>query len=180
MKYILRYCSLIIYYSLATYLPSSSTPIFGKFFELIRALLCKKIFNQAGEGITIESGAKFGNGFRIEIGKKSGIGKNCKVPNNILIGDYVMMGNNVTIFSSTHNFDRTDIPMLLQGGFKYPPFIIEDDVWIGQNAIILPKVGKIAKGTIIGAGSVVTKQFPPYAIIGGNPAKQIGSRQKND
>ena len=91
-----------------------------------------------------------------------------------------MMGNNVTIFSSTHNFERLDIPMLRQGGFKFPPFVIEDDVWIGQGAIILPKVRKISKGTIIGAGSVVTKQFPPYAIIGGNPAKQIGTRLKKE
>lgn len=180
MKKVFKYCALIVYYLFATYLPSSSTPVFGKFFERIRAFLCKIIFKRAGEGITIEPGAKFGNGFKLEIGKKSGIGKNCKVPNNILIGEYVMMGNNVTIFSSSHRFDRTDIPMLLQGGISYPSFVIEDDVWIGQNVIILPKVLKIAKGTVIGAGSVVTKQFPPYSIIGGNPAKLISSRLGRD
>lgn len=174
----LRYLSLILYYVLLIHLPSSSTPIFGKFFEKFRGFVCCTFFKKCGKGVTIEKGARFGKGFGIEIGRKSGIGQNCKVPDDIKIGEYVLMGNNVTIFSSTHNFDRTDIPMLQQGGYKYPPFIIEDDVWIGQNAIILPKVGLIATGTIIGAGSVVTKQFPPYSIIAGNPAKQIGTRQK--
>ena len=52
---------------------------------------------------------------------------------------------------------------------------IEDDVWIGQRVIILP--GRtIAKGSVVGAGSVVTKDFPPYSIIGGNPARLIRSR----
>lgn len=88
-----------------------------------------------------------------------------------------MIGNNVTIFSSSHVFDRTDIPIQAQGMKSYPPFEIEDDVWIGQNVIIMPKVGKLAKGTIVGAGSVVTKQFPEYSIIGGNPARLIRLRK---
>jgi maltose O-acetyltransferase len=98
-----------------------------------------------------------------------------KVPNDIKIGMDVMMGVNVTIFGSNHKFDRTDIPMRKQGMKKYDPVEIEDDVWIGSNSIILPG-RKISKGTIVAAGSVVTKDFPPYSIVGGNPAKLIKSR----
>ena len=58
---------------------------------------------------------------------------------------------------------------------KIENVVIEDDVWIGQRVIILPGV-TIYKGCIIGAGAVVTKSFPPYSIIGGNPAKLIKSR----
>ena len=53
---------------------------------------------------------------------------------------------------------------------------VEDDVWIGANSVILPGV-HINKGAIIGAGSVVTKDIPPYAIAVGNPAKVIKYRQ---
>nr|WP_143033346.1 DapH/DapD/GlmU-related protein [Prevotellamassilia timonensis] len=55
--------------------------------------------------------------------------------------------------------------------------IIEDDCWIGFNVIILPGV-TIGKGSIIGAGAVVTKSIPPYSVAGGVPAKVIKSRLK--
>lgn len=86
-----------------------------------------------------------------------------------------MMGPNVTIYGSNHVFDSTDIPMRKQGMKKYPPVVIEDDVWIGGHVIIMPGL-TIKKGTIIGAGSIVTKNFPEYSIIGGNPAKFLKSR----
>lgn len=68
--------------------------------------------------------------------------------------------------------------MRKQGIRKEPPVVIEDDVWIGSNSIIMAG-RKIAKGGIVAAGSVVTKDFPEYSIIGGNPARIIRSRIKN-
>lgn len=59
------------------------------------------------------------------------------------------------------------------------PIIIEDDVWIGMDAIILSGV-KVSKGAVIGAGSVVTKDVPPYAIVAGNPAKIVKYRFNNE
>lgn len=86
-----------------------------------------------------------------------------------------MMGPDVTIYGSNHAYDRTDIPMTQQGFKKYPPVVIEDDVWIGGHVII--NAGRtIKKGSIVAAGSVVTKDFPEYSIIGGNPAKLIKIR----
>lgn len=168
---------LVFYYSFLKYLPTSSTPLVGKIVEKLRYTCCKVIFKKCGKNVNIEKGAYFGNGFNIEIGNNSGLGKNAKVPANIVVGNNVMMGNNITIFSTSHRIDRTDIPMMEQGFEKFPPMIIEDDVWIGQGVIIMPKVLKIAKGTVIGAGSVVTKQFPEFSIIGGNPAKLIKLRK---
>ena len=81
-----------------------------------------------GRMSNIEQDAHFGKGFDIEMGYHSSIGKNCKIPANIKIGNEVMMGNNVTIFSSSHIFERTDIPIQAQGMKSYPPFEIEDDV----------------------------------------------------
>lgn len=69
--------------------------------------------------------------------------------------------------------------MRLQGKDKLRSISIEDDVWIGARAIILPGV-TIAKGSIVGAGSVVTKSFPPYSVIAGNPARIVKSRLPNE
>ncbi len=66
--------------------------------------------------------------------------------------------------------------MILQGEKKGINPIIEDDVWIGRNAIIMPGV-RIGKGSIVGAGAVVTKNVEPYSIVGGVPAKLIRKRK---
>jgi maltose O-acetyltransferase len=167
--------SLIIYYLLLNKLPHSSVPVIGLPCERFKEFFIKKIFKHCGANVNIGKGARFGNGKHIQIGSNSGIGMYCKVPNNIIIGEDVMMGLNVTIFGSNHIYDRTDIPIRKQGMRSYEPVIIEDDVWIGSNVIIMPGL-KISKGTIIGAGSIVTKSFPAYSIIAGNPAKLIKSR----
>ena len=88
-----------------------------------------------------------------------------------------MMGRNCYIISQNHNFSRTDIPMRLQGSQDSSSIqtIIEDDVWIGMNVLMTP--GRhIQKGTIVGAGTLLCKDFPPYSVVGGNPSKLIKSR----
>lgn len=177
MNKIVKWGGVFLYYSLLRFLPASTFPVIGHGIEKIRLGVGKMIFKRCGSRVNVEKGAHFGNGFDIEIGDHSGIGKNAKIPSDIKIGKDVLIGNNVTIFGTSHVFDRTDVSIISQGSKKYPPHIIEDDVWIGQGVIILPQVGKIAKGTIIGAGSVVTKQFPEYSIIGGNPARLIRTRK---
>lgn len=74
------------------------------------------------------------------------------------------MGPDVMIFTQNHKNDRLDIPMMLQTDPKRP-VVIGDDVWIAARAIILPGV-TIGKGSIIGAGAVVTKDVPEYAVVG--------------
>ncbi len=63
-----------------------------------------------------------------------------------------------------------------QGYSEEKQIVVGDDVWLGYGAIILPGV-TIGDGAIIGAGTVVTKDVPPYAIVGGNPAKVIRFRK---
>lgn len=177
MTKIAKWGGVFLYYSFFRYLPNSTFPVFGRVIEKTRGCVCKLIFDKMGKRVNVEKGAHFGKGFLIEIGDHSSIGKDAKIPPDIKIGKDVMMGNNVTIFGASHVFDRTDVPIISQGSKRYPPFVIEDDVWIGQGAIILPKVGKLSKGTIVGAGSVVTKSFPEYSIVAGNPAKLIRLRK---
>lgn len=167
----------LIYYHFAIHLPSTSR--FGGSISLkIRRCLCKRIFEFCGDNVNIEKGARFGAGDKIRIGHNSGLGINCNIPNGSVIGCDVMMGPNCFVFSRNHSYARTDIPMRLQGYTTDKPVRIEDDVWIGQDVTIL--VGRtLKKGSIVAARSVVTKDFPEYSIIGGNPAKLIKNRKTN-
>lgn len=95
--------------------------------------------------------------------------------NRIKIGNFVNTGRRVTITDNSHGSmtmeDRLKIqkerPLVSKG-----PVIIEDRVWIGQNAVILPGV-TIGEGAVIAASAVVTHDVPPYCVAGGNPAKII-------
>jgi maltose O-acetyltransferase len=170
----IRIFCLIFYYAAAKNLPSS-VGRFGKIFAALRRIPCQAIFKKAGKNINIERGAHFGSGLNIEIGDQSGIGQHCRLHGPVKIGAYVMMGPEVMMFTSNHEFSRTDIPMCRQGNTAPQQIIIEDDVWIGARALILPGV-LIGRGSIIAAGSVITKNVESYSIVGGNPAKLIKKR----
>lgn len=176
MKKISYYLCLILYYFIARHLPGSDMP-YSLGSKRIRRFLCRRIFKRAGRNINIEHGAFFASGRDIEVGDNSGLGLNCRIAGPLKIGSYVMMGPDVMIFTQNHKNDRLDIPMMLQTDPKRP-VVIGDDVWIAARAIILPGV-TIGKGAIVGAGAIVTKDVPEYAVVGGNPARIIKYRNKN-
>jgi maltose O-acetyltransferase len=81
------------------------------------------------------------------------------------------------MMANTHLFDRTDIPMRKQGRKPTQDQVIfGDDVWIGRDVMIIGSKN-IKKGSIVGARCVLTKNFPEYSIVGGNPSKLIRSRK---
>ncbi len=169
-----KYILLIIYYSIAQYLPET-----GKYFNIggyLRYQLCKRIFLQCGEHVNIERKAWFGSGFGIKIGDYSGIGINAHIPSDTIIGRYVMMGPNCFILDVNHEFSKIDTPMCFQGHSRRKQTIIEDDIWIGRDVRFTP--GRHVKtGTIIAMSCVLTKDFPEYSIVGGNPSKLIKNRR---
>lgn len=115
-------------------------------------------------------------GVKIEIGDYSGIGINANIPGDTIIGNYVMMGPNTIIFPHNHEFSDTETHMMFQGNTTKLKTVIEDDVWIGQNVMMTP--GRhIAKGSVIAAGCVLTKDFPEYSVVGGNPSRLLKSRK---
>lgn len=171
-----RKICLILYYGFATFLPNSYTPVVGKPSNWLRVFLAKRIFKKSGKIITVNRKAYFGNGAEVEIGDYSGIGADCVLPNNIKMGNYIMMAPEVHILGANHKFDRTDIPMGQQGNAEKKITVIEDDCWIGTRAIITSG-RRVSEGSIIAAGAVLTKDFPKYSIVGGNPAKLIKSRK---
>ncbi len=158
---------LALYYCLAKNMP------FGTF---LRSFLAKNIFKKFGRDVTIHRGCVFGSGVNVEIGDFSSLNVNCCISNDTIIGDDVMMGESVLIISGSHNFERIDISMREQDAPKRRPVVIKNDVWVGARSIILPGVN-VGSHVIIGAGSIVTKNIPDYAIVAGNPAKLIRYRK---
>lgn len=162
-----------IIYLFASHLPTSFFWVnIGQ--KQIRAFCGKLILAKCGRHVNIEKGAEFPS--TAELGDYSGIGIRAQISGKVVIGKNVMMGSDVCIFTRNHAYTRTDIPMNAQGFDVEKPVVIEDDVWIGARVIILPGV-HIDTGAIIGAGAVVTKDVPAYAVVGGNPAQIIKMRK---
>ena len=165
--------ALILYYGIAYNLPEVRIL---RITKKIRSFLAKQILDKCGDNVWVDKGVWFGDGGDREIGNNSGIGANASIARYTYIGNDVIMGRDVIFITQFHRFDRVDIPMNRQGFTEHEPIIVEDDVWIGARAIILPGV-RIGKGAIIGAGAVVTKDVEPYSIVGGVPAKLIKRRK---
>ena len=115
-------------------------------------------------------------GVGLKIGNHSNIGPYSYIgcSGYVEIGNNVMMAPRVSLYAENHNFDSIDFPMKDQG-VTTAPIIIEDDCWIAANSIILAGV-RIGKGSVIAAGSVVTKDVTPYSVMAGNPAKKLKNR----
>ena len=165
----------MVYYLVGQHLPSSGAPFVGRLSRLFRLLLVRTIFKYCDDDVNIGKNVFFGNGNSVSIGRNSGIGDNCKISNNLVIGNDVMIAPEVLFFNRGHEFSSKEIPIKDQGNTEVEVTLIEDDVWIGQRAIILPGVN-IGKGVIIGSGTVVTKDVPSYAIYCGNPGKVVRFR----
>jgi maltose O-acetyltransferase len=170
-----QFLALFVYYVFLRYAPESNSIFFGKFFKTLRYICCKNIFYKCGKNVNIERGAFFASGVALEIGDNSGLGINCNVPSNTVIGKNVMMGPNCYIFGSNHKFSETNIPIIEQGFDAPKQTIINDDVWIGRNVIFTP--GRcVRSGTIIGAGCVLSRDFPSFSVVVGNPSVAIRNR----
>jgi maltose O-acetyltransferase len=125
-----------------------------------------------GKGSTIHMGARFYDPRNISIGEDSIIGERVVLDgrDKLIIGNHVDIASEVMIYNSEHDVND---PYFLA---KNAPVLIEDYVFIGPRAIILPGV-KIGKGAVVAAGAVVTKDVAPFSVVGGVPAKIIGERK---
>lgn len=143
--------------------------------NIVKRKWLKHVFNYIGKDINIRPNVKFVRGYNISIGDNSGIGEKSFLQDvgKITIGNNVLMGPEVNIFTSNHGTKKDSL--IIEQELNLKDVIIEDDVWIGARAIILPGV-KISKGTVIAAGAIVTKDTKEYSIVGGNPAKFIKYR----
>ena len=94
----------------------------------------------------------------------------------IIMGDYVLIGSNVTISSGRHPIEGRS-PSIFERPTEPCPIVIENDVWIGANAVIMPGI-TLKKGTVVGAGAIVTKDTEEYSVVAGVPAQIIRYRNE--
>lgn len=126
---------------------------------------------------------------RLVIGDHVYIGKDVHIEANCRIGNYCLIANRVAIVGRhDHDFSAVGFPVRyapwvaserFPSPYKDEEAVIEDDVWLGYGTIVLTGV-TVGRGSIVAAGSVVTRSVPPYSIIGGVPAKVIGRRFASD
>lgn len=124
-----------------------------------------------------------GNLSNVSIGESTYLGDNvffnCLLA-KVEIGNFVIVADDVLFITGDHRFDVVGRRICEIADDEKKPendlnIFVQDDVWIGSRSIILKGV-TIGEGSIVGAGSVVTKDVPPYTIVGGNPARIIKKR----
>ena len=89
----------------------------------------------------------------------------------VTIGSHVNLAQGITITALNHNFDDSE-KRIDQQGISTKEVVLEDDIWVGANAVILPGV-TIGKHAVVAAGAIVTKDVPPHSLVAGVPAKVI-------
>ena len=172
----------------------------------VRYYFYKNRFQRLGRDVCILVGCTIRGEKNISLGNRVGIGINCflyagldkgsekivigenttlnsnvminaDLKGEIIIGENVIIGPNVVMRTSGHRYEQKEIPIREQG--HHPgTIVVKDGVWIGSNAVILPDV-TVGHGAIVAAGAVVSKDVNDFEIVGGVPARMIGSRFDN-
>jgi acetyltransferase-like isoleucine patch superfamily enzyme len=129
-----------------------------------------------GEDSTIEDFCTINNGVGdIIIGKRTRIGMSNVLIGPVSIGNDVILAQNIVMSGLNHGYEDITLPPHNQPVTK-KQITLEDEIWIGANSVVLAGV-TIGKHAVVAAGSVVTKNVPPYSVVVGNPARVI--RQYN-
>lgn len=142
-------------------------------------------FLTCGPDLHVGAGTRLWAPSHLAIGRGVYIGKDVHIEANAVIGDYCLIANRVA-FVGRHDHDHTRVGFPIRfapwvGGPGFPAawreeeVHVEQDVWIGFGAILLAGV-RVGRGAIVAAGSVVAADVPPYAIVAGAPARQVGER----
>ena len=147
-------------------------------FLSVRALEDERI--EIGDSVQIGRSAQLKTrAGSIFIGDHTNIGAECRIDSTteVHIGHHCIFASRCYVGGVSHQFERTDIPIVQQPLATKGGVHIGNDVWLGAHVIVLDGV-TIDTGAIVGAGAVVTKDIPPYAIATGVPAQVRGSRKK--
>ena len=148
----------------------------GVLGRLLRRAWYRQTLAACGRNLVVHFGAAIRT-------QRSRVGDNCSIGiynwfGWVDIGDDFMSGSHVVVLSGhrQHSFDRLDVPMRAQGG-EQSCISIGNDVWVGAGVVI---GADVAPHTIVASGAAVHKRFDDYEILGGVPAKRIGSRRSGE
>lgn len=169
MKKVLYDIAKFFYYFYRNYIPNH---IINKIpFYFIRHFFYRQVYRlKMGKGSSIHLNCII-NRFNIEIGQNTAINRRCYLDSRggLYIGNSVSISPEVHLITAQHKVNDPEFAYITA------PIKLEDYVWLGTRAIVLPGV-TLGKGCVVAAGAVVTKSFPDYSVVGGVPAKLISTR----
>lgn len=145
--------------------------------ERMEAVL-RSLLGRAGKGLYIEPPFRCDYGYNIEVGDNFAANYNLTILDvgKVVVGNNVLIAPNVSIYTAGHPVH----PDSRNSGYEYGiPITIGDNVWIGGNVVILPGV-TVGSNSVIGAGSVVTKDVPEWVIAVGNPCRVVRKITEED
>lgn len=169
-----RSAALFAYYAVGSRLPDLAFPA-GRGFNLVRCTLLRAVLPRFGERNEIDGDVYVGDGSDVEIGNRCQLNPGCRLT-RVSLGDFVMIGPQVIVIGQLHGSDDPSVPMIDQGVVLREVTRIDDDVWIGARAVVMPGV-HIGTGSIVGAGAVVTRDVPDYGVVAGVPARLLRYRR---
>lgn len=155
--------------TIGKWLPRKRYP-FGKSATNLRYMFAKNIVSEIGPEAYIEKGAQLEHGVILK--NNAIVGINCRVRSGTTIEEHTMMGPDCVFYTQNHKYSKENGSAFGMGATDIEPVLVKSFAWIGTRCIILPGV-TIGKGSIVGAGSVVTKDVPDYHLVAGNPARVI-------
>ncbi len=163
-------------------IPGQTLVLFSRCWRRLKMMLLRPLFGSYGMNFLFDPNGDY-SFTNIYVGHNVSLGNKPRLSatrSNILIGNNVMFGPEVNIQGGNHTTTyigrfMVDVHEKDKRSEDDLGVCIEDDVWVGTRAVILHGV-TIGRGSIVGAGSVVTKSVPPYAVVAGNPARVIKYR----
>lgn len=139
----------------------------------LRRMFCKVVMKKFDMSSAVYRNVDMRSPQRISVGSYTNINKESLLDGRggLTIGNNVDIAQQTNIWTEQHDYNNPNYSAMSS------PVVIEDYVWLASRVTVLPGV-TIGKGAIVASGAVVTKDVPPFAIVGGVPAKIIGSREK--
>lgn len=145
----------------------------------VRNWLYKNVYGVTmAKGVVVYFGAEIRGSWNLTLGKGCIVGDQCILDSRregIEIGENVNISSNVSFYTDSHDYND---PYFRASSDKVGGIKIGNRAWIGPNSVILHGIS-IGEGAVIAAGSVVTKNVPPYTVVGGIPARKIAVRNQN-
>lgn len=154
--------------------------MFRRLFLKYKKRKLYKSFGAVGEKVQIHESCIFNHNANIYFGNNISIQRNCAFSGHggIVVGNGTILAHCVEVFSGEHNYNSDDLQFLpFDERFICGKVEIGNYVWIGSHVVILPGI-KIGDGAVVGTGAIVTKDVPELAIVGGNPARILGYRDR--
>ena len=152
-------------------------------YRITYAKIIKSSFAKCGNNVTVPEFCSFSGIEHIFVGDDVSFGEYTKILTtraNVYVGNHIMFGPNVTIVTGNHRINivgkyMSEITDSMKEDSDDQDVCIKNDVWIGCNSVILKGV-TIGEGAVIAAGALVSRDVPPYAVVGGVPAKVLKNR----